>query len=132
MVTTVIPASLMVSWQPPLEINHNGMITGYVINYTKVDSNVTTSVKVTDGTTHTLSGLVPLVNYSVVMAALNVNGTGSFSIPVVGMSGLLGKLNMNKTCTSYVHIGNSYCINVYVNQPLQYRIAKFINGGNVD
>ena len=96
MVTSVHPASLMVSWQPPLEINHNGMITGYTIQYTRTDMNNTMSVNVNSGTTHTISGLVAYVDYSVIVAARTVNGTGPFSNhPVVGRSGEDGELNYN-------------------------------------
>ena len=94
MVTSVNPASLMVSWQPPLEINHNGMITGYTIQYTRTDMNNIMSVNVnsTSGTTHTISRLVAYVDYSIIMAAVNVNGTGPFSNAVIKRSGQDGEL----------------------------------------
>ena len=80
------PASLLVSWQPPLEINHNGLIIGYNIQYTRFGlSNM--SVNVISGTNYTISALDALVNYSVIVAAMTVNGTGPFSDPVVGTSG---------------------------------------------
>ena len=85
MVTSVNPASLMVSWQPPPPIHHNGMITGYIIQYTRVRSSDMMSMNVTSGTTHTISGVFAYVNYSVIVAA--VNGTGPFSNPpAVGRS----------------------------------------------
>ena len=94
MVTTVNPASLMVSWQPPPMIDHNGPITGHVILYTMVGSSDTISVNVNSGTTHTISGLVAYVDYSVTVAAMTVNGTGSFNDPaVMGRSGEDGELN---------------------------------------
>ena len=86
------PASLIVSWDPPLEINHNGVITGYVIDYTRVGSNDMMSVNGNSGTTYTISGLVAYVNYSVIVAAVNVNGTGNFSNRMVGRSGEDGEL----------------------------------------
>ena len=93
MVESYNPASLMVSWQPPLEIDRNGPIIGYVIQYTRVGSSDMMSVNVTNGTTHTISGLVAYVNYSVIVAAMTVNGTGPFSNPpVVGRSGENGEL----------------------------------------
>ena len=76
------PTSLNVSWQPPPQRNCNEII-GYVINYTRVGSHDTMSVNVTSGTTHTISGLVAYVNYSVTVAAMTVNGTGPFSDPYV-------------------------------------------------
>ena len=48
----------------------------------------------TNGTIHTISGLVAYVNYSVIVAAMTVNGTGPFSDPpVIGRSGEDGELN---------------------------------------
>ena len=93
-VTSVNPASLMVSWQPPPMIDHNGPIT-YVIQYTRVGSSDMMSVNVNSGTTHTISGLVAYVDYSVTVAARTVNGTGPFSNPpVIGRSGEDGEFNM--------------------------------------
>ena len=89
------PASLVVSWKPPRRSNRNGEITGHVIQYTRVGSSDMMSVNVANRTTHTISGLVAHVNYSVIVAAMTVNGTGPFSDPpVVGRSGEDGKLNM--------------------------------------
>ena len=93
MVTSVNPASLEVSWQPPLEINHNGPITGYVIQYTRIGTSNMMSENVNSGTTHTISGLVAYVAYSVTVAAVNVNGTGPFSNPVMKTSGEDGESN---------------------------------------
>ena len=94
MVDSRNPASLMVSWKLPLKRHHNGPITGHVIQYTRVGSSDMMSVNVTSGTTHTISGLVAYVNYSVIVAAMTVNGTGPFSDPpVVWRSGEDGELN---------------------------------------
>ena len=83
MVESPNPASLTVSWRPPVVRDHNGPITGYMIKYTRVGLSDTMSVNVTSGTTHTISGLVVDVNYSVIVAAMTVNGTGPFSDPPV-------------------------------------------------
>ena len=79
--------SLNVSWQPPLEIDRNGPITGYVINYTNNWPDDIIIVNATDGITHTIAGLVAFSQYSVGVAAVNVNGTGPFSDAVVGKPG---------------------------------------------
>ena len=93
MVESHNPASLNVSWQPPLARDHNGPITGYTINYTRVGSGDMMSVNVASGTTHTISGLVAYVNYSVIVAAMTVNGTGPFTDPpLVVRSGEDGEL----------------------------------------
>ena len=95
MVTSVNPASLMVSWQPPPPIDHNGPIT-YMIQYTRVETIDMMSVNVNSGTTqYTISGLVAYVDYSVIVAARTVNGTGPFSNAVVGRSGEDSELNMS-------------------------------------
>ena len=80
------PASLKVSWQPPLENNCNGPITGYVIQYARVGSDDKMIMNVPNGTTLTISGLYAHVDYSVTMAAVNAKGTGPFSKPVVATS----------------------------------------------
>ena len=82
------PGLLLVSWKPPLEIDHNGQIIGYVIQYTRIGSSNVASVIFTSKTNHTISGLVADVNYSVTVTAATVNGTGNFSDPrVVLISG---------------------------------------------
>ena len=92
MVTSVNPASLMVSWEIPSTINYNGPITGHVIQYTR--DGTSDIMNVSSGTTqYTISGLVAYVDYSVTVAAVNVNGTGPFTDPVVGRSGEDSELN---------------------------------------
>ena len=87
------PASLMLSWQPPIPRHRNGPNT-YVIQYTRVGSSDMMSVNIASGTRHTISGLVAYVNYSVIVAAMTVNGTGPFSDPpAVGRSGEDGEFN---------------------------------------
>ena len=91
MVTSVNPASLMVSWDPPPPIDHNGPIT-YMIQYSR--GGISDMMNVNSGTTYTISGLVAFVDYSVIVAAVNVNGTGPFSNAVVQRSGEDGELNI--------------------------------------
>ena len=87
MVTSVDRASLRVSWELPLKIDQNGPITGHVIQYTRVGSSDMMSVNVNSGTTDTITGLVAYVMYSVRVAAVNINGTGTFSNPIMELSG---------------------------------------------
>ena len=69
------------SFNPPPIIDHNGQLTGYVIRYNRVRSGDIKSVT-TKYTTMSIS-LARLATYSVTVAAMNVNGTGPFSDPVV-------------------------------------------------
>ena len=106
MVESHNPASLVVSWQPPIPRDHNGPITDYVIQYTRVGSSDMMSMNVTGkpgGTTViSISELVAYVNYSVIVAAMTVNGTGPFSDPpVVGRSGEDGELNQQFKMYNY-------------------------------
>ena len=92
MVATVNPSSLRVSWQLPPEIDRNGIITSYLLLNTRVESGDITSETVTSGMTRTISGLVSFFDYSIRVAAINVNGTGPFSDALVQESGQDSKL----------------------------------------
>ena len=92
LITSIDPASLKVSWQPPME-SHNVPITSYVIQYSKDGSqDMIKDIKNINGTRHTILGLVPYTKYSVKVAAVNVDRTGPFSVPVVEISGEDGNL----------------------------------------
>jgi len=85
------PAMLSVRYRPLLRSLRNGDVTGYVIRYTRVGSGVSQMITV-DGSraglhTSVIPGLVAFINYSVEVAAVNVNGTGPFSDPVTRLSG---------------------------------------------
>ena len=92
-VLTADAASLQVSWQPPQDNHCNGQITGYVIQYARVGSDDKMIMNVPNVTELIISGLFACAQYSVTVAAVNVNGTGPFSIPVVATSGEDSKLN---------------------------------------
>ena len=77
----------MVKFQQPSLIDRNGEIIGHVIQYTRVGSQIVTKETVASGTTHTISGLLAYVDYSVIVATVNINGTGRFSNPIVQRSG---------------------------------------------
>ena len=84
------PAMLSVIYRPPEASLRNGDVTGYVIRYTRVGSGVSLNVTVDDGggfQTLDIPGIMAYTNYSVEVAAVNVNGTGPFSYPVAGLSG---------------------------------------------
>ena len=78
----------MVSWQPPPPIDHNGPITGYVIQYNRSDGlSGPMNMSVSNVASYTISGLDAYVNYSVRVSARTVNATGPFSNTEVGTSG---------------------------------------------
>ena len=111
-VTSTDPASLRVSWQIPSEIYyHNEPIIGYVIQYTRIGSNVMMNMDVDSGTTHTISGLAACTEYSVRVAAKTVNGTGTFSEPELQVSGEDSEFNKFKNVylhTVYIRITTHY------------------------
>ena len=77
-----------------MEVNCNGSITGYVIQYARVGSDDNMIMNVSNGTTsETISGLFACVKYSVTVAAVNAKGTGPFSNPVLANSGEDSELN---------------------------------------
>ena len=84
MVTSLDPASLMVSWDPLPEEDQNGPIT-YVILYEAIGFTDLMSVT-TNGIEYNITGLVPYINYEVEVAARNDNGT-IISIPIMQLSG---------------------------------------------
>ena len=97
-VTSTDPASLRVSWQPPME-NHNVPITSYVIHYIKDGAqDMIEDIKIISATTHTISGLVAYTKYSVTIAAINGDRTGPFSEPVVEISGEESELSLLVSC----------------------------------
>ena len=98
------PGSLKISWKPPPEIDQNGPITDYVIRYSRVGSNVTMDEIVTSTSICTITELLPFVNYSVQIAAVNVNGTGPYSDPVVELSGHEGEDICNHKTTQCIKL----------------------------
>ena len=93
MVASMNPSALRVSWQLPPPIGRNGEIIRYEIEYRR--SGEQPNIVPHSGTTHTISGLVPFVMYSVRVAAMTVNGTGPFSDAIEQTSGQDSKLYYN-------------------------------------
>ena len=85
-VTSVDPASLMVTWEPPPLIDQNGPIVSYAISIMSIEHRDIRNVTIV-GTELTISDLIPFVNYSVQVAASNTNGTGVFSTIMSQVSG---------------------------------------------
>ena len=84
----VDPSSLLVSWLPPLLIDHNGNLTGYTVSYSRVGSNNVLNVQLLANVTmYKITQLVPSTEYRIQMACINVNGTGPFSDYIEVLSG---------------------------------------------
>ena len=118
MVTSTNPASLNVSWQPPLETLCAVPITGYMIEYFQdgAQDNIedVKNVNVTSTTTYTISGLIPCAKYSVQVAAMNGNRIGPFSEPVIEIL-QDSELNLHHPVHTYIHnymIINSHIIQI--------------------
>ena len=76
------------SWLPPLLIDHNGNLTGYTVSYSRVGSNNVHSVQLLANVTmYKITQLVPLTEYRIQVACINVNGTGPFSDYIKVLSG---------------------------------------------
>ena len=79
-VSSVQGSSIFVSWGNVPCQHHNGEIIGYAVEYR---TNVSRGVMVmVDGQATTIDDLKPLTEYSIMVAAVNSNGTGQFSEPV--------------------------------------------------
>ena len=85
------PAMLSVRYRSPEASLHNGYVTEYVIRYTRVGSGVLQMMIVDSNSNRFQRDDLPEVevftSYSVQVAAINVNGTGPFSDPVMALSG---------------------------------------------
>ena len=64
-----------------------------MIQYARVGSDDKMTMNVPNDTNLTISGLFACAQYSVAVAAVNVNGTGPFSKPLEAISGEDSKLN---------------------------------------
>ena len=91
------PAMLLVMYRRPEQSLRNGQLTGFMIRYTRVDTGESQVMNVSyidvRTVTSTISGLVAFTNYSVEVAAVNINGTGPFSDAVYGLSGQNSEYN---------------------------------------
>ena len=93
------PAMLSVRYRPPEGRLRNGEVIGYVIRYTIVGTGDSQVMNVDefneDFQESIISGLVAFTNYSIEVAAVNVNGTGQYSDAVFGLSGEDSKQGLN-------------------------------------
>lgn len=72
--------SIIIRWEPPPKENQNGPITGYKTRYRKVKA-ASVQVAMTPGNTRhlELTGLEKMAEYQVKIAAMTINGTGTFT-----------------------------------------------------
>ena len=79
----VQPTEVSLRWREVPCIHQNGPITGYIVRYYitfGADSGVQQNTSVTTGVV--IDGLTPNTEYSLQVAAVNINGTGPFSEPI--------------------------------------------------
>ena len=92
------------SWEPPLEENCDVPITGYVIQYARVEKDFDNMiVNIPNDTKFITAGLDPNTEYKITVAAVNANGTGPFSDYVFAISGEDSELNYIHRLIYYVH-----------------------------
>lgn len=113
---SVRPSSLLVSWLPPLLIDHNGDLTGFRVSYGKVGSRRLQSVQLSANVTmYTISQLIPSTEYRVRVACINSNGTGPFSVSV--------KMSSGNDSKFYIY---SYIYSTYVCKCSHVRISCYV------
>ena len=79
-------SSIIVSWREVSCQHRNGEIVGYVVEYktsaTRQRRQTKEMIVMVDGQATIINDLEPLTEYSIMVAAVNSNGTGQFSEPV--------------------------------------------------
>ena len=79
-ISVPVSLSIIVSWREVPCQNRNGEITRYVVEYNEQQERSQRVMIMMDaGQTTTLHNLKPLTEYSIMVAAVNSNGTGQFS-----------------------------------------------------
>ena len=85
MINVTSSTSLLLSWEPPELEDQNGVILGYVINVTAVETGMNFELRSTE-TTLAVDGLRPFTTYICRIAARTVVGVGPFSIAVTAVT----------------------------------------------
>ena len=91
--TPITVTSLLVTWQPPLQAQTNGPLTGYSFQFRQLPGGSFMEETISDAgvTEHELLNLVRYQNYEVKLAATNSIGLGPYSAPVYVYIGEAGK-----------------------------------------
>ena len=77
-VQNVMATSVVLSWDEPACLEQNGDITGYMIRYVRGSQTITDSSSGVS-TTYSVRELIPVMEYSFSVAAVNSAGIGPFS-----------------------------------------------------
>ncbi|XP_041473856.1 protein sidekick-2-like [Lytechinus variegatus] len=82
--TPITVTSLLLTWQPPLQAQTNGPLTGYRFQFRQLPSGSFMEENINDPgvTEYELLNLVRYQNYEVKLAATNSKGLGPYSVPV--------------------------------------------------
>ena len=81
-VTSLSARSIQISWSPLPPNERNGLITGYVVTITNVDTNEVSTVEIT-GRTSTSIATLPYTSYMVSVAARTSVGVGPRSTEII-------------------------------------------------
>ena len=91
--TATSSRSATLTWAPPLLEDQNGVITGYIINITVVETGETMELFSVSNSL-TLESLSPFTTYICIIAATTSIGTGTFSTPITTFTPEDGKLQI--------------------------------------
>lgn len=80
-------------WEAPNMADQNGIITGYLVNFTVVSTGQSFTRSSTN-TSLTLDGLLPFTTYTCYVAAMTQVGPGPFSMPTSFLTNQTGKLKL--------------------------------------
>ena len=81
-INVISPSStpLLVTWDHPLPLDRNGVITGYTV-LRQAGNEMNTTELFSNDTSHLLAGLVPFTEYNISVAGNTSAGQGEFSVP---------------------------------------------------
>lgn len=101
-------SNVTLTWDTPPLVEQNGYLTGYSVNYS-TGAGPWHTVRGVKEPHVTLSGLQPHTEVAVRVAAVNVNGTGPYTVPLV----LQTPANSEWRCQELVHY-NTASAHTYV------------------
>ncbi len=92
---TINSTAVSLSWDEVNCTDHNGVITGYIVQYT-ITGRMTVTVNINATTSVVIAGLIKFRIYSFSVAAINDNGIGPYSNEHKIYTGLLNIIVLNK------------------------------------